>query len=161
MAEVFFIGDTHFGHEKILQFSAQRGNFSCIEEHDEMIVSRWNAAVTKRDTVWHMGDVAFRDSLPIVKRLNGYKRLVMGNHEHKHSNEYAKYFDRLYGVTEYKGFVLSHIPVHDSQKTRYKGNIHGHLHGKSLADKWYMNVSCEQINCTPISFENLTSKQWN
>lgn len=159
MSEVFFISDTHFGHKKIIEFSKERGEFGSIEEHDEFLVQNWNNTVGKRDTVWHLGDFCFgRKNIAIAERLNGYKRLVMGNHDLYGAHEYTPYFDRIYGAAEYKGYVLTHIPVHPDQFQRYRGNIHGHLHSCTLDDPRYINACCEQISCTPILFEELLQK---
>jgi len=50
-------------------------------------------------------------------------------------------------------FIMSHIPIHEESKARFLGNIHGHMHGNKLADPWYLNVSVEQIDYTPITFD--------
>jgi calcineurin-like phosphoesterase family protein len=51
---------------------------------NEMLVKNWNETVAPDDTVVHCGDVALgpiRDSLKYISRLNGYKVLVIGNHD--------------------------------------------------------------------------------
>ncbi len=171
MSNIFFIADLHFGHKKVIEFE---------KEHDEELVRRWNARVTKKDSVWVLGDFCFgKQNLEIAGRLNGTKRLVMGNHDMYPAADYLKYFTRICGVVEFKGMILSHIPVHESQFERYTHNIHGHLHSKNIlrrkgiaktkhwihsqwffkdvyeADPRYINVSVEQINLTPIAFEEL------
>jgi calcineurin-like phosphoesterase family protein len=162
MSEIFFISDTHFGHRGIIEFSGTKEfrKFNSIEEHDAELVKRWNSVVTKRDTVWHLGDVCFgARNLHILEQLNGYKKLVLGNHDIYATEEYLKYFARVYGCYEFKGMLLSHMPVAPSQFSRYYLNVHGHLHAKTLTavDKRYINVSCEQINLTPISLDIIYS----
>lgn len=82
MSEVFFISDTHFGHERILELGNGRP-FRSISEHDEKIVENWNSVVSPNDTVYHLGDVALGgvQNLEILKVLNGRKLLVPGNHD--------------------------------------------------------------------------------
>ena len=154
MAEVFFISDTHFGHHKILQFEESRLQLGkTIEEHDASLVERWNSVVRPKDTVWHLGDVLFgRHSFKMLGQLNGIKKLVKGNHDTYNVKNYLHYFNDVHGCYKMDDFLLSHIPMHESQKYRFKGNIHGHMHGKSLPDPFYYNVSCEQINFRPIPF---------
>ena len=79
----FFTADTHFGHENILAHSKRP--FRCIQEHDEVLIERWNARVSRGDTVYHLGDFAWRSSTirPLFDRLNGIKLLVTGNHDNK------------------------------------------------------------------------------
>ena len=96
-------------------------------------IYRWNHVVNPKDTVWVLGDVVFgQHNLEKLARLNGYKHLVMGNHDHFPSSEYLKYFARLHGCTNYRDFILIliliHVPVHPLNIGRFKGNIHGHLH---------------------------------
>jgi len=161
MSEIYFIGDTHFGHKGIIQFSETKPfrPFDTIEEHDEELVKRWNSVVGKKDNVWHLGDVAFgARNLPVLGRLNGYKRLIMGNHDVYGASEYLKYFSKVFGIVEYKGMVLSHAPLHESQLKRWYINVHGHLHTKTLNDPRYINVSCEQINLTPVPLDYIFNK---
>lgn len=188
MSEVFFIGDTHFGHRGIIQFSetAPHRPFSAIEEHDEELVRRWNSVVGTRDVVWHLGDFCFgKRNLEIAARLNGNKKLVMGNHDMYATEDYLRYFTRLAGIVEYKGLVLSHSPLHESQLARWYMNVHGHLHTKrvmrereyvctvptedhsvnfgdilsvSEPDPRFVCVSCEQIDLTPVPFDWILNK---
>lgn len=157
MTETFFIGDTHFGHRNILRFDAVRPHrpFDTIEEHDEELVRRWNGVVSKGDIVWHLGDFAFSSkAIAIAGRLNGHKRLVLGNHDHYPTAEYLKHFHKVYGAATLRDdILLTHVPVHPDQLDRFKFNVHGHLHTHSLDDARYINVSAEQINLTPVPME--------
>lgn len=161
MSEVFFIADTHFGHKGIINFSGTRPfrPFDTIEEHDAELIKRWNSVVNPKDTVWHLGDFCFGErNLVIAGELNGNKKLVMGNHDMYATEKYLKYFTRLAGAIEYKGAILTHIPISEEQFSRYYINIHGHLHNNVMSDKRYINVSCEQINCTPIPYDEVLNK---
>lgn len=164
MSVVYFISDLHFHHKNILKFEGDNRPFSSVEEMDEELVKRWNDKVTNRDKVFVLGDFAFGSDISIAGRLNGNKILVMGNHDYKNADEYLKYFTKVYGCTQYKGYLLTHIPVHRSQKYRYKGNIHGHLHSRILIDDsmenefdpFYINVSVERLpNLQPMEFNQL------
>lgn len=70
---IYIIADTHFSYKAILEYSALYRPFSTIEEHDNFLVKSWNSIVDKRDTVWHLGDVALGgvNSLSILSRCNG------------------------------------------------------------------------------------------
>lgn len=156
MNRVFIIADTHFGHSKIIDFEATARPFASVEEHDEELVRRWNATVNPKDTVWHLGDVLFgAEAFDMLARLNGVKRLVMGNHDHYPAAKYLEHFNSLHGVATVQGYILSHVPVHPDQFGRFKGNIHGHLHSKLIDDLRYINVSAEQINLTPALLDTV------
>jgi calcineurin-like phosphoesterase family protein len=157
--KVFVIADTHFGHKGVIEFEATNRSFSSVEEHDEELVRRWNSVVRKHDTVWHLGDVLFgADSFETLTRLNGVKKLILGNHDSYPTNKYLKYFNAMYGSFVINGYVLTHIPIHPSQFTRFKGNLHGHLHSGSLDDPRYICVSAEHLNLTPVLMSEVCSK---
>lgn len=150
--KVFVISDTHFGHRKVIEFEREHRPFSTIEEHDRELVTRWNATVRPKDTVWHLGDVFFggRDAHTILGSLNGLKRLVLGNHDGYPLDVYSRYFGRIFGAAEIHGCILTHVPVHPYQlEKRYRANIHGHMHSKRMGDPRYVCVSVEQTGLRP------------
>lgn len=171
MVNTFFISDTHFGHSNILTFLRADGTklreFESIEEHDEHIVKCWNEVVRPQDKVYHLGDVVInRKALPIFSRLNGHKRLVRGNHDIFRTKEYLEYFEEIYGCRVIDRIIFTHIPIHEDCLARFRCNVHGHLHSnKVLTTNWgepkidsrYMNVSCEQVNYTPISLDEINT----
>lgn len=159
MNRVFIISDTHFGHAKILEFQAHTRPFRDIGEHDEALVMRWNGVVRPKDTVWHLGDVLFgRDSFAILGRLNGIKKLVMGNHDRYPSRLYLEHFNSVSGAVKFNGCILTHVPVHPEQFGRYSANIHGHLHSKTLEDERYINVSADHIGLAPVPLDEIMER---
>lgn len=154
MSQVFFYSDLHLSHENM----AKARGFSSAEEHDNHIIQKWNQKVSKRDVVWLLGDITMEKRAPyfLVEKLNGLKRVVGGNHDRpQDTKELLKYVQSISGMVKYKGFVLTHCPIHESEISRFRGNIHGHVHAKSLPDYRYFNVSAENINYEPISLEGL------
>ena len=80
--KVFIISDTHFGHENIIKYCNRP--FSSVEEMDEKMIKNWNETVSNNDVVLHLGDFGLGKKeyiASIVKRLNGKKILIMGNHD--------------------------------------------------------------------------------
>ncbi len=162
----WFISDTHFGHEKTCtQFLNSDGSFlrpfSCAEEMDEQMVQRWNERVKPGDKVYVLGDVVIaKKHLQTVQRLNGKKRLIRGNHDIFDTKDYvAVGFKEIYGarhmdIGEYT-MMLTHIPIHSECVSRFKFNIHGHLHANVLHDQRYINVCVEKIGYAPIHFDEL------
>jgi len=163
MSNTFFIGDTHFGHRNIMQYSVGRRPFATIEEHDEALISAWNAVVKPSDEVFHLGDLFFRrETIDTVKRLNGRITLVMGNHDTYYTaTMYETVVDRCVGALTYGDCVLTHIPIHPHQlKYRYKFNIHGHMHIYTIDDPQYINVSVDQLpNLAPVSWDWIEDKK--
>ena len=182
MANRFVISDTHFGHTNSWEkFKLPNGDplrpFTSTEEMDEAMVERWNAVVRPQDTVYHLGDVVInKKSLHHVKRLNGKKRLVRGNHDIFKDEDYREVgFESLYGVRVFVDqFILSHIPLHpDSVTERFRVNVHGHLHAgevklsaidmdtnstKQYIDPRYLCVSVENTDYRPLSFDEVEAR---
>lgn len=171
MINTWLTSDTHFGHSKVIEFEKEARPFKTVEEMNEHLIDRWNSVVGNNDIVYHLGDFCFgRKNIEIAARLNGKKRLVLGNHDSYPSLDYLKYFDKLYGSLSWKDCILSHVPVHPNQlENRYKLCVHGHLHSKSVnmeiiddslwekftEDRRYFNVSVERNNLTPLHADQI------
>ena len=133
----WFTSDTHFGHKNIIKF--QNRPFASIKEMDETLIANWNALIQPEDTVYHLGDFAYRCTPEYARecfdRLNGIKHLIEGNHD-----KLALNFSRVNGwasITpqreiriEGARIVLNHYSMrawhHDYQGV---GHLFGHSHG--------------------------------
>ena len=182
MPAVFLVSDTHFGHEKTCTVferadSSPLRPFSSAEEMDEFMIAAWNERVKPTDKVYHLGDVVInRRSLPIMRRLNGDKVLIRGNHDIFKDEDYAPYFRSLRGYHVMNGMILSHIPVHPESLGRFGVNIHGHLHANRVKkirgvnaktgellytdeiDPRYHCVCVEQTDYAPMLFEDVVKR---
>jgi calcineurin-like phosphoesterase family protein len=168
MTETYFTSDTHFGHRNILDFEKDARPFDNVEEMNEQLIKNWNETVNPKDIVFHLGDFAFGAvNVPIADRLNGNKRLVMGNHDCHSFDLYVRHFQRLFGAHHWKRCILTHIPVHPHNLGgRFLLNVHGHLHSKRVyrngllhCGEWawhggddpnYFNVAVELHNLRPV-----------
>ena len=83
MGKIFYIADTHFGHDNIRKLSNRP--FSTVEEMDNALINNWNSVVTDDDDVYILGDFSYKSEDPIdyLKKLNGKKHLIVGNHDNK------------------------------------------------------------------------------
>ena len=159
MNEVFVIGDTHFGHKRIIEFERENRPFDSIEAHDQTLVERWNAVVGKKDSVIHLGDAVFgAGSFGVLARLNGVKKLVMGNHDRYPAARYLEHFTKIMGSAEYGDCILTHIPVHPCQFPRYRLNIHGHMHSEKIEDPRYVCVSAEHTGLKPVRLLDIIAR---
>lgn len=165
--ETRFFSDPHFYHENM---AIKRG-FLNAEAMNEHIISCWNSVVKHKDITYLLGDITMEKSnYEILKRLNGVIHVVLGNHDQKqHVPELLKYVKSVSGIINYKSdYVLTHCPIHTSElKYRFKYNIHGHVHLKSILkdvlfsdylgekDSRYINVCAEVINYTPKTIKEL------
>ncbi len=137
MPSVFLVSDTHFGHAGVCRFTRNDGEklrpWTDPEEMDEAMVKAWNERVKPTDKVYHLGDVVInRKALGTLRRLNGDKVLIRGNHDIFRDDEYRMYFRELRAYHVMNGMILSHIPVHSDSLGRFGVNIHGHLHSNRV-----------------------------
>lgn len=160
MRKLWFISDTHFGHSNVIKFKDENGNiarnFSSIKEHDKTIIENWNRVVGKNDTVFHCGDVALnRTSVAkILPKLNGSKRLILGNHDEVKANNLLPYFKKinLWRVFREYDFMLTHVPM-DNASMRTTFNVHGHIHHNISPNPRHINICVDHTNFTPVSLE--------
>jgi calcineurin-like phosphoesterase family protein len=134
------------------------------EEMDEELVKRYNDKVGKKDKCYFLGDVVInRKALGIMRRLNGDKVLIRGNHDIFRDDEYAQHFRELRAYHVMNGMILSHIPIHPDSLGRFGINIHGHLHSNRVMidgeiDTRYHCVCVEQTDFAPILFEDVIKR---
>ena len=117
----YYIADTHFGHKAILNYDHRP--FFDLKEMEEVIIMNWNATVRQSDTVYILGDFCWGkadDWLRIIRKLNGQKVLIKGNHD---LNSYPEELKKEFvDITDYKEIVdnirnesrkviLSHYPI--------------------------------------------------
>ena len=172
MPSVFLVSDTHFGHLGVCKFTRNDGvtklrPWDNPEEMDEEMVKRWNETVKPTDKVYHLGDVVInRKAMGIMRRLNGDKVLIRGNHDIFRDEEYREHFRELRAYHVMNGMILSHIPIHSESLGRFGTNIHGHLHANrvmtgiknSKIDPRYHCVCVEQTDFRPILFEDVIKR---
>ncbi|MBU6231638.1 hypothetical protein KGP36_03125 [Patescibacteria group bacterium] len=175
--KTWLYADPHFGHQGVCDFLRHDGKklrpwFDQQHMTEDMI--RWyNEMVNDEDRVYILGDVAFnvRTMKEVVARLKGRKVLVPGNHDPNNLRKYIDGFDDVRGYVVKKGFILSHIPIHPGSLSRWRVNIHGHLHynqvgvdyyddpdSVSRPDPRYVCVSVEHTNFRPILLDEVLKK---
>lgn len=177
---VFFISDLHLCHKNALRFFPQRSRFKTTRELGDYLIDKWNNVVTKEDKVIVLGDIALNlnyegmvdEANDILSSLNGIKVCVKGNHDVGPMKRelIGNHFIESLGCYEYKDAVCTHIPVHPQQLfgspdtrvyKKWKWNIHGHLHTFEVEpyDPRYINVSCEMLDFTPRTYEDLVEER--
>lgn len=180
MSNRFFFSDPHWGHDNIRFIPVRKdvcGNMTAVE-HDEFLIDNWNGVVTKRDTVYLLGDIGWDKKgyvmQAIIPRLTGNIVVVGGNHDTAEILQTAATSGKVNGVLTMaiEGYrcVITHIPIHP-QEMYWDYNIHGHLHGNTVKkyahtidmgkpgmgedDPRYINVCCEHTAYTPIPVEDV------
>ena len=167
---IWVTSDTHFNHENILNFKDKDDQpvrpFGSVEDMNETLTSNWNSVVKPGDKVYHLGDVFFgsKDAFKVLwPKLNGSKRLVVGNHDDIKFLSSGGFFQKvqMWRMFSELGLLLTHVPVHPTTlgENRFNGgpmlNVHGHIHQNKSPEGPYKCVCVEQTKYTPVNIEEL------
>lgn len=133
---IYFTSDLHFGHENVIRHAGRP--FPGAGVMDETLIQNWNRRVGPQDESYILGDLTMKGAAyaeGILRRLNGRKYLVCGNHDHFVRQQS---FDRSlfewvgdYCELNYEGriFVLFHYPILEwNHVFRGAYHLHGHQH---------------------------------
>ena len=162
----FVTSDIHFSHANIMKFCPESRAFNNdVTLMDETIVKNWNAKIQPEDHTYILGDVAFcnaQKASNFMRRLNGTKTLIRGNHDKKILNS-SEFVDCFVAVQDYYSIVVDkvhvimfHYPIAEwDQMHRGAVHLHGHLHGgKSGMEKYRcMDVGMDTNYCRPYTLE--------
>ena len=165
MQNVYFTSDLHFSHMNTLYHhpkkreaagisleELQNGDkWEVLTKYDEWLIKKWNETIKREDLVYILGDVCLGNRArteSILKRLNGKKFLIYGNHD-KSCKGLERYFiwagdikeakfnhDQFPFIDEGETFCveLLHYPMAAwNRRTHGTCHVHGHCHGS--ADK--------------------------
>lgn len=166
---VFVTSDIHFFHKNILKF--ENRPFKDIEEMNKTIIKNWNNLISNDDLVYILGDISMgsiNDTNEIIKKLNGDKILIKGNHDTFINN---KKFDKslfkkvssceevtIYGVD----FIMCHYPFasNDSHKIQLYRHIHSNkgIHRIKEIPNNSFNVCMDVNNLIPINIKYIINK---
>lgn len=165
-----FIADLHFFDVKIIN---ERKCFDSVDQMHETLIFNWNTKVKNKDEVWIGGDFAktdkFCDLLLLFESLNGYKNVLIGNHDDENmimslkSVERCKIREVVFQkkiILDNKEVFLNHYPTLVWPK-RGGGAYHlyGHVHNqkhKITNMPWRSCcISAEVLNYEPKTFDEL------
>lgn len=160
MNKSFVISDLHLFHGKIIDY--ENRPFMSIQHMNRELIKNWNKVVKKNDLVYNLGDVSFsnkEDTKSIISQLNGYKILILGNHDRGRSRQFFLDcgFDEVskHPIIIDGYVILSHEPMYTNDNMPYV-NIHGHTHGTDYGkSSRYFNASVEKIDYTPIELSEV------
>ena len=167
----YFIADTHFYHEAIIEFSKRP--FQDVADMNKQLIENWNSVVkSPQDEVYILGDFLYKgngeQANQILKQLRGKKYLIKGNHE-KYLND--ENFDsplidwvKDYYTFEYnkRKFILFHYPILEWEGYYNRAiHLYGHVHHtrdeyfRSVLGNYAMNVGVDMIDYKPISIDDV------
>ena len=185
---VFVSSDIHLNHRNIISYCSGRrrpnvANGTPVSDDEihymnEMIISNWNNTITPEDEVFILGDVAMgiiEKGIPLIRRMNGKKYLVAGNHDVK-LRKYVRermfgaedlfvwvkdYFEYSYTHNEKRHrIIMSHFPMaHWNMQSKESIHLHGHLHSESskkhINEYKIMDVGMDGNNLVPYKLDDV------
>lgn len=164
MSKTWFTAANHFGHKRIIEFAKRP--FNSVQQMDEHMIYLWNCKVAFSDTVIHVGDFAFADHEWYLSRLNGQKRLILGNHDHSKrwkpaltKNLWATVDDMLTVTVDDTSIVCCHYGMHVWNRSHY-GALHfyGHSHGNLPGDSQSTDVGVDCWDFRPVSLKEIKER---
>ena len=139
----WIISDLHFGEDDLKRAFPKRPT-------DDELVRRINAKCGRKDILFVLGDCG---DLEYVKKLRGYKVLIMGNHD-TGATKYEEVFDEVYEGALIIGekIILSHEPI---AMIPWAFNFHGHNHAQKKNAPGHMNVCADVLGYEPAHLNSL------
>jgi len=165
---IWFTADTHFGHSNIIRHCNRP--FASVAEMDEKLLRNINDRVSPEDTLYHLGDFAFRTTSPEEYRAKIRCRkivLLLGNHDPQTLDgsvkpAFASLFSGVHSLLRIKVqlrgsaqlIVLCHYAMRVWDAS-HRGSWHlfGHSHGKLPDDAGRLSwdVGVDRNEFAPVS----------
>lgn len=152
--DVYMWSDQHFGHQNIIRYADRP--FVEKEEMTEQLIINHNNIVGEHDICIWGGDIAFMGNVPaneILSRCNGYKILVVGNHDLRRKKLKNLDVDEIHLVYAISNntvdCVVSHFPLHNLPWPYV--NIHGHTHNNEEQSVQHINICVEHTQYKPVT----------
>jgi calcineurin-like phosphoesterase family protein len=163
---IFVTADTHFFHANIIEHTHRP--FATVEEMNSKIVANWNSVVGPQDTIYHLGDFAYKVASTDYMRhlfdsLNGHKFLIIGNHDANNKVPTCLNWDDVWDVKMVsiggQKIWLSHY-AHRVWPQSVHGSWHlfGHSHGQMEGHGKSMDVGVDTNNFYPYSFDQISER---
>lgn len=169
---IWFTSDTHFGHERILDFTNRP--FGSIREMNDALIANINEKVKPEDELYILGDYSFKmtaaDAADLRRNIKCKKvHLIPGNHD-KDWNQPA-----VAGIfivephvrtlrQDKKKLALCHFPMADWPAMSHGSiHLHGHIHSEGHAYNeinrmqglYRFDVGVDANGYSPVSLEEI------
>jgi len=121
----------------------------------------WNSTITKKDTVYILGDFSLgkrEETEKILDKLHGAKHLILGNHDRNIQNstrfESISQIKSINHVVKDKdgedtklSIILCHYPIASwNKKIHGSAHLYGHTHGRFQNDGLSLDVGIDAQN---------------
>jgi len=162
VSRTWFTADLHLGHANIIRHCSRP--FPHISAHDEALIANWNSVVGESDTVYVIGDFAYRSARAVAgvfHRLHGTKHLVCGNHDGRDVLvlPWVSISERLIVKVDGVDLVLDHYPGRSWYGMSHgRVQLYGHVHG-AIDDLWNAcDVGVDRWDYRPVSVDQVLER---
>ncbi len=162
--KVWVWSDQHFFHKNIISFSERP--YDNVVQMNEHLIANYNDYVDENDICIWVGDVGFGGTTAINELLgkcNGYKILIIGNHDFNGKKLRKLDFDETHLIYTINypdvNLVFTHYPMENIPWPWV--NIHGHLHAFPNPDSGHplhINVNCEVQEYKPRLLDEIITQ---
>ncbi len=165
----YFTADSHFGHAAIIKLCNRP--FAGLTEHDQALIEAWNSVVQPSDTVWHLGDFAYKQSPKLIRRifdqLHGTKHVILGNHDTKGPAKRTGTEQLPWASQQHYAEVVEDgqriIMFHYGMRTwpgMHCGSVHlyGHSHGRLPGTRQCIDVGVDNIGFVPQTWPQIRAR---
>lgn len=168
---IYMSSDYHLNHDR--EFIWKARGFQSVEEMNEAIVERNNSMVTDDDILIICGDVMLggadklEKGIELLKRMNGKKLIVTGNHDTPARRKAylginIPVFDAYAFVYKHHNLYFSHYPtltsnLNEESLKQMTLNFYGHTHQTTnfYDDRPYMyHIGADSHDCYPVLLDN-------
>lgn len=170
MKNTLFTADHHFFHQNVIKHCNRP--FQTAEEMNEHLIAGWNAKVAPDDVVIHVGDMYWGSDVAakkvLRKRLNGYIKLIPGNHDRPQQMLADGLIDEILPLIHNENvvakdgqkhvFVLCHYPMQEWDRYfRGSFHLHGHCHGNMPTPDFMrrMDVGVDCHGFAPVTVDEV------
>lgn len=161
---IYFTADTHFYYQDALIY--QNRPFRNVREMNEGIIKNWNDRVSNDDSIYILGDFAdtsYERVEELLKRLNGKKYIIRGNHDdvlnmvNPKLYEWIKDYHKL--CINQLEIILFHYPIHSWEHKGKKAlHFYGHIHSIQSDYRYSYNVGVDVNDMAPVSLEEIIER---
>jgi len=155
--KIFITSDHHWFHANIIKYCNRP--FKNVIDMNFIMRYRWNEVVSKDDIVIHLGDFALLSKTGCMlstlrDMLNGTIIIIKGSHDVS-KKKLAEAGFIVGSNPMYIGkYILSHVPLADSEIPKGMINIHGHIHEKATRGE-RINICVEHTNYYPVNIKDI------
>lgn len=163
---IHYTADLHFDHDNIIKYCERP--FKDVATMNEVLIRNWNQRVKACDTVYHIGDFAYKNKWPpyeFERKLNGKIIFILGNHDK--NNKLKTNLSKAIITQANKTIELVHVPQHSSMRCdlTFCGHVHTSWKFRTYPiarghENIFINVGTDAWKFMPVTFDEIIGQYY-